>query len=280
MKAFLLGIILLLLLSTVCFASVSTYEINYDISIDSVHENIRLTFSESMDATMKFVFVNRVNIITVSGDKGPLRHELQSGQNTTLVIYPNSSREIFISLEQFNSVLSSPDFYQFIDDFTSNEDIGRLVVSATLPRGFVVYRDFYMPSSAEIITDGERITLLWIETNTKSISKIYSVKFAGTNDYGFVIAPIAIIVVLVAAFILFFRYHKKKLLHEFKKGFSEDEIKVVDIIKKERTVYQNKIEKELKFSRTKMTRITEKFRQKGLIEKKRYGRTNKLRWTG
>ena len=39
---------------------------------------------------------------------------------------------------------------------------------------------------------------------------------------------------------------------------------------------QNKIEKELHFSRAKMTRLVKKLEAKGLVEKERIGRTNRL----
>lgn len=277
MKIFISTIVLLLTVPIV-FAEINTYEINYNIGLNKVSENIHITFYEDINNEIQIIFTNNIRIIEIRDNIGLLKYDLLSNKNTILKIYTNFSKEIFIKLDIFDSVLSYDKYYQFIVDFTTNENISKLIVSAMLPKGYVIYKNFYLPQNAEIITDGERITLLWIENNVKSTSKIYSLKFTSTVDYSFIFILFIIVIILIVVLFLFFRYYKKKILKELKKGFSDDEKKVIDILLKEKTIYQNKIEKELKFSRAKMTRITEKLKQKGLIEKKRYGRTNKLIW--
>ncbi len=64
--------------------------------------------------------------------------------------------------------------------------------------------------------------------------------------------------------------------HEFERGFSEDERRLLLILAKEKRIMQNKVGKELKFSRAKMTRLVKKLEAKGLVEKERVGRTNRL----
>jgi uncharacterized membrane protein len=272
--------VLFMLMAAPCMAYVSTYEINYNIGFDNVHQNIHVVFPESINRTLNFAFPGRINVLSVKDENSTVDYDVIPGANTTILIRETKSKEVFIELERFGAVWSSASFYRFIDDFRSAEEIGKLVVSATLPKGYIVHDGIFLPQGADIITDGERITLLWVETSVKSPGRIYSVEFVGTSDYNLVSAFAVVIIILIIMFVLFFRHHKKKTLREFKKGFSDDEIKVVDIISREKTIYQNKIEKELKFSRAKMTRITEKLKKKGLIGKKRYGRTNRLKWTG
>jgi uncharacterized membrane protein len=48
------------------------------------------------------------------------------------------------------------------------------------------------------------------------------------------------------------------------------------VLLKEKIIMQNKLEKQLGFSRAKMTRVVKKLEAKGLIEKERVGRTNRL----
>jgi uncharacterized membrane protein len=280
MRKLLIVILALLILSVPCFALVNTYEINYDISMDKTIQKIKMTFPEKQENTVVMVFKNDANILSATDEKGALFYETKAGENVTVLIRLNMSQELTVIIENKDLVLSSYDHYQFIDDFNNDEYIKRLEVLATLPKGYSIYKNNYLPGSAEIITDGERISVLWTEFNVNPSSRIYSIKFAGTNETPWWLLLIIPIVILLVAIAWFYKYHKRKTLHEFKKGFAEDEIKIVDILKKEKTMYQNKIEKELHFSRAKMTRITEKLKKKGLIEKKKYGRTNKLVWKG
>jgi uncharacterized membrane protein len=61
-------------------------------------------------------------------------------------------------------------------------------------------------------------------------------------------------------------------------GFFDDEKLVVKYLQKNNPAYQNKVGKEFKFSRAKMTRIVKKLEHRGLVKKERRGRTNRLEW--
>jgi uncharacterized membrane protein len=278
MRHLVIVVLALLLLSLPCFA-VNTYEINYDIGLDKTIQKIKITFDEKQENTVVMVFNNDAKIISATDEKGTLFYETRAGENVTVLVRLNKSEELTLFVEHKDIVLSSYDHYQFIDDFTNDEFISKLEVLATLPKGYSVYKSNYMPEG-EVITDGERISVLWTEMNVAPSSRIYTIKFIGSVAMPWAIFLVIPIVILLVAIAWFYKYHKRKTLHEFKKGFADDEIKVVDILKKEKTMYQNKIEKEFHFSRAKMTRITEKLKQKGLLEKKKYGRTNKLTWKG
>ncbi|MCK5023460.1 MAG: MarR family transcriptional regulator [Candidatus Aenigmarchaeota archaeon] len=69
---------------------------------------------------------------------------------------------------------------------------------------------------------------------------------------------------------------RRKVESEFMRGFSEDERKVLTILSQKKICMQKKLEKEFGFSRAKMTRIVKSLECKGLVEKEKIGRTNRL----
>ncbi|MCW1309887.1 MAG: hypothetical protein QXP04_04300, partial [Candidatus Nanoarchaeia archaeon] len=84
------------------------------------------------------------------------------------------------------------------------------------------------------------------------------------------------ILLIATISLIFIYYFYKKRSTYFLKGFSEDERKVVQILMERKFEYQNKIRKELKLSRAKMTRIVTDLVKKDIIIKERKGRKNKL----
>ena len=61
-------------------------------------------------------------------------------------------------------------------------------------------------------------------------------------------------------------------------GFRHDEKLVIKYLEEKKIGLQRDLEENFKFSRAKATRVVSKLVEKGLVSKKRYGRTNKLTW--
>ncbi|MFH1237429.1 MAG: MarR family transcriptional regulator, partial [Candidatus Aenigmatarchaeota archaeon] len=145
---------------------------------------------------------------------------------------------------------------------------------AYLPEGFAVYRDVIYPEGYELLSDGRRIYLSWALENPQNV--MLSFKFYGTgSDYSLAVG-IIISIVFIAVVTYLIGHYRKKMKSEFERGFSEDERKVLLILSQEKRIMQRKVEKELHFSRAKMTRLVKKLEAKGLVEKERIGRTNRL----
>jgi uncharacterized membrane protein len=82
-----------------------------------------------------------------------------------------------------------------------------------------------------------------------------------------------IAILLVAAGIIFSLYHKTNLRNTVKDTLSEDENKIIDLLRKS-DMKQKEIARQLNFSKSKMSKITRRLEEKNLIERTPLFKTN------
>jgi uncharacterized membrane protein len=256
---------------------ITEYGINFSIMADaSVVEKVYMTFASPLNAsTLNYMVLGEISDLKISSNGVNIDYTLEKSGNEYNVKFtvPEGTDRLMISFTAKDLVFTNENIYSF---FTSlkpplSEKVG---ITAFLPRGFAIYREVVYPEGYEILTDGERIYLKWEMQSPENI--MLSFKFYNTNsDYSlFMMAVMGAAFIVIVAYLV--GHYRKKMKCEFERGFSEDERKVLFILSREKRIMQNKIEKELQFSRAKMTRLVKKLEAKGLVEKERIGRTNRL----
>lgn len=284
MRLWVLSLVLIVLAAAPAYAAIESGSVVFSIQRDfSVEETIHLVFDGALNGTLDYALNEQVASVAVSDSNSALRYELiRSDSGYLLIIYPEGDTTLKISFVSKSLVFQNNDIQQFFTELSFAENVKKLDVKVVLPEGYGIYQNSYRPDGAEITSDGRNIELTWPFSNFNE-PRIFSVKFEqlGKELNMWVLFSI----ILLGALAFGYRHHRKKseesvqkTRQEFLTGFREDEKKVIEYMEKHKTAYQNKIEQEFKFSRAKMTRITQKLAGKGLLDKKKKGRTNRLTW--
>jgi uncharacterized membrane protein len=256
---------------------ISGYCITFDIMPDaSVRENVSMVFSEPLNSsTLSYIVLGEVSDITVSDGLNAIDYTLEKTGSEYRVRFtvPEGTRRLEILFTAKDLVFARDNVYSFSTELNP-PPAKKLEVFSFLPEGFSVYRNVIYPEGYETLSDGRRIFLKWSLGNPDSV--MLSFKFYSAHTDYSVLVLIVMGVALVAAVAYLSVHFSKKVKREFERGFSEDERKVLLILSREKTVMQKKVEKELGFSRAKMTRMMKRLEEKGLIEKERVGRTNRI----
>ena len=271
------AMVLFFICSTASALDISEHNITFVLMPDaSVQEGISMRFAAPLNASsLNYAVLGDVSGLYVSADGNGLDYELEKKGSEYNVRFtaPQGTRTLAISFVAHDLVFAGSGMYSFSTSLRPPVT-SVMNIKACLPEGFAVYRDVIYPDGYETHSDGQRIYLSWALENPQNV--MLSFKFYSTdNDYSLAVG-IIISIVFIAVVAYLVGHYRKKMKHEFERGFSEDERKVLLILSQEKRIMQKKIEKELRFSRAKMTRLIKKLEAKGLVEKERVGRTNRL----
>jgi uncharacterized membrane protein len=261
-------------------------------SNNSAVESIQFMFSPGLNESINYTIGKNISEIYVAADQGLENYSLvDNGDSFSLHLIVNGTiSQLNMTYKSGEDIFSKDNINLFLTDYLFETQIQRLSVKVDLPPGYQIYQEEYTPASAKISTDGETISLGWVENSVKS--ETVSLKYfkpeapaAAEPDNIFTrYGRQAIIILAIIASIMFIWliilpiYFKKKTREEFLVGFRDDEIKAIKYLQKHGKIWQNKLIQVFNFSRAKSTRIVKKLEGKGLLRKEEYGRTNKLFW--
>ena len=256
---------------------ISDYNITFEIMPDtSVRESVSMAFASPLNASsLNYAVFGEISDLSVSDGVNIIPYTLEKTGDEYNVRFaaPEGTERLLIKFTANDLVFSSDNVYSFSTSLKPPE-ARSVSIKAFLPAGFAVYRDVIYPETHETLSDGERIYVQWEREG--GVETLVSLKFYNTNsDYSLIVmAVMGFALVVIVAYLV--GHYRKRMKHEFERGFSEDERRVLLILSQEKRIMQNKVGKELHFSRAKMTRLVKKLEAKGLVEKERIGRTNRL----
>ncbi|MBU5688618.1 MAG: MarR family transcriptional regulator [Candidatus Aenigmarchaeota archaeon] len=267
MKLLRLFLFLLFIKITVA-AEIQVYSVIFDIQPDmSVKQEIKIVFAEPLEErNLSYILTGHAYDFKANNTFEEIKIK-KTGDSIVLLI-PNGTRQLYLSFETKDLIKNYNDGKEFLTYlYLPEAKISKFKL--LLPKGYVLYKEGVIPKG-KIETDGERIFVVWenLPFETPIIVRFYQ---TSQNKLELLLA----FALIVIALIIWLKIRKDE---SYLLGFSNDEIKVINVLKEKRVIYQNKLEKELGFSRAKMTRIIKKLEDKGLVEKEKIGRTNKLKW--
>ncbi len=274
----LLGMLIVLFLVNITYAlpTVENLDIKYGINNDmSVSEELRINFSDVLNSSFTYKLQGNVHDIEVFGDGSLITYNIEQMNDVIILkIESQGKAEITIKFVSDDMVFSNNDVQQFFSYLNFDVEIEKMTAELKLPDGYGLAENSFTPLNGHVRTDGTNILIDWSFANTNSV--IFSVKFHELNRQQNFTLALAVIFAIIILYVIV--YFVKKSRNDFLIGFREDEKKVIQYLMQHKLSYQNVIEKEFHFSRAKMTRIAKHLESKQLIEKKKYGRTNKLIW--
>lgn len=279
MKKTIISLILLFLFQSVYAIDIQLYSLNFRIQQDlTVHEELKVIFSQPLNQTvLNFFIENKFSDLKINNTISDLNYEIEmiDSKYNIKIFIPNNTQQIYISLKPKDIIYSNNGVKEF---FTSLQppQAKRIHIDIWLPEGYVIYNNVFTPSYGQKQTDGKNIYISWkLDGGVEEIPLLVRFYNPTQKTQIFFFILIAIIIVILPILFLLFR---KRLKEEFLKGFNDDERKIIEILSKRKFAYQNKLEKELYFSRAKMTRIMKKLEDKNLVRREKSGRTNKIIW--
>jgi uncharacterized membrane protein len=256
---------------------ISEYNITFDILSDGlVNEEVSMIFTEPLASSdLNYVVLGDITDLSINSNGKNIDYTLEKtgSENNVKFVVPERTESLSISFVAKDLVFTRENIYSFSTNIQPPVS-DKVNVIAFLPKGFAIYSDVVYPGDHETLTDGEKIYLKWSLEKPEDVA--ISFKFYNTHEdlHPAIIAAIALVSIVVIAYLV--AYYRKKVGKEFLRGFTEDERKVLSILAERKVCMQKKLEKEFGFSRAKMTRIVKNLESKGLLEKERVGRTNRL----
>lgn len=259
--------------------AIDKVSVAFDIGADgSVKQSNVFVFNESLsNTTLSYNLTDQAKNIAVSDDNGSIGYQIDHAGGNYLIVVPMNqpTRTLNISYVTSNTVFTSGSLSIFFTVLSLGKPVANMSVAASLPEGNEVYQNSYSPADANIGSDGKRIILSWNIQNVDS-PVVFSIKYSEQGSTAAIIFIVIAFMVGIIVFVyLYFREHSRE---EFMKGFRDDEKKTIEYIRLQKTALQSDLQKQFHFSRAKATRIVAVLEEKKLIEKKKYGRTNKLTW--
>ncbi|MCX6814765.1 MAG: MarR family transcriptional regulator [Candidatus Aenigmarchaeota archaeon] len=264
-------------------AEISRYEITFDIQPSGeVKESIHVVFSQEVNESyFTYMFAGDISGLRITDGQKDIQYTIENtgeGNNVRLAV-PSGTKEIYISFSSRDLVFWNGNIMQFFTNFRPPAGLQRADITVILPQGFSVYRDMCSPGTPNKATDGTRISLSWHIENPGEDVPISAKIYNPYQSADFLLLP-AIVAVFAVGFVWLFFRNRKKSQQAFLRGFTEDERKVVEAMRQRKSCYQNRLVKELGFSKAKMSRITQKLEKKGLIEREKAGRNKRIDWKG
>ncbi len=236
---------------------------NVDVKMyvsNTVHEDISFHFDTPTSGTFYYTLPVECKNIEIFPGKF-------SVNESNIIISIQNANDLKISFDTNGIIFKNSDVYQLFTTF--NFGNSTTTVSAFIPSGYEILSTF---PEAAYSSNGKDIIAKWKINKPSDISIKYR-NVSEKNNYA--ILAVIVLIVIAAVFTSYTTSNSKKRLFE---ALDEDERKVAELISSKRIIYQNKIEKRLELSRSKMTRIVKRLEKKGLVEKEKRGRTNKLIW--
>ena len=214
-----------------------------------------------------------------------LNYKIEKNELYDIVIQKQVSKgerhKIILKFDIKGLVEQTGDKYIFSLKYELDSSFENLGVVAKLPDGFVLadIESAVSPGNYKIETDGREIIIKWDDINPigeQSFIIVYERGISRSISYLWIIMLVILALLIAGFFILRIRHKKEK--KEIVSGvLSQDEKKIVDMIEKGNEVAQKDVVKETGFSKAKVSKIVRRLEEMGIVEKKPWMATNKLR---
>lgn len=249
-----------------------------------------ITYNELVSIEFPYTVFGKVTGFSARDSEGLLNCSfMQQSYGGTYSCKPNSKKTdnyvVVFEFDAQNLVVPAANAYAFSYVSGVSEPMKRFELLLTLPEGTGLVQDavFKPYPEATVGSTGRRMTLFWV-LNSPELGKTYT--FTATyerigqviNYYGNYSRYIAVFFAVAFSFVLW-RYwvYRKTNLGAVISVLKDDEKKVFDIILQSKgKCKQNTIVQETNFSKAKVSRILMDLEARGLVEKVRVGRTNRI----
>ncbi len=148
-----------------------------------------------------------------------------------------------------------------------------------LPRGFSLadIESAVSPAGYKASSDGKNIIISWKLKDVddeQSFIVVYERGMAGNSSYLWIFGLLAVALFAIFGIVLFYRREKREIVSGV---LSQDEKKIMAIIESGNDITQKQVVKDTGFSKAKVSKIIRRLEEMGIVEKKPWMATNKLK---
>jgi len=275
-----------ILISGTSLAQIQYYGIENTIDKEGKSSiKLTITFAEPVK-NFKFTFFGKIEKLEASSIAGPVNCKLMATEASLINCDVNltlEKRTLEIKFETGDLVKTLNSKFYFNGDFSLNQNTNVVFTSIKLPEGMVLIDEEskqVFPENATTLSDGRRIMVNW---NLNNITASQALKFQVFYEpVGTTLPPllqlgvVATLAVIGTGIFIYQRVRKPKEV--ILSVLDEHERKVIDIITVAGgEVNQKKVVQETNLSKAKVSRVVKNLAERGLLEVKRTGRTNRLK---
>ena len=258
---------------------------NY-VNLDDKRFNVTFVYDKPIENSDYFVFALARGITVIADDKVVNCKTEDRGIGTSIICEKINASRIVYNFFYADPIQESQGLNIFRYRFAITQPVKNFSISIKLPARNILVDEArlsgtnlrpFEPTFGQVFSDGRDIFVTWylesppIGTRLCS-SVIYESAENGISLIGFIILG----VIIIAGFAIII-YIRKARFKEILPVLTENKRKVMQIlINDNKPVDQRRIVKELDFSKAKVSRIIYDLEKRGLVEKRRKGRTNVL----
>lgn len=293
-----LFILSLFLFSSAYASQIRNQEVVVQVGDDGIGKTSVDIYFEDLTTTDVYYFVfTSIGFLNASDDYGVLECDTkQYSYGTQLICKPNtentSNYSVHFDFDMLDLGSFSDNVSFFTYDYSVRTPMNHFMLKFVLPTGMALIEKKggispYFPEDGIIgsTEDGRHITITWTDENpslgddysynvfyedvTQEITQIYR------EPLFYPILILAVIVLMFAVFLMFFRSRKSKKINTVLSVLHEGERRVIELLmQNENRCDQRGLVKDTGFSKAKMSRILLDLETRGLVVKTRRGRTN------
>jgi uncharacterized membrane protein len=150
------------------------------------------------------------------------------------------------------------------------------IITIILPQGSSLKekKEELVPQPKQLSTDGKRIYLIYEFQEFQTFFTSFGIeRVLPTNMSVYIIAIVIVVVISISIFV-YFKFESFKKYKEFLVLLSENERKVIEILRKNPKIDQKKIVELSNLSKAEISKIISSFKQRGIVEVEKRGRNN------
>lgn len=282
------AIVSLFILSSSALAFIEFYGAEADLSSEgNAKIKLTITFSEPADR-FQLAILASLKKLEASSNAGPVDCRLSAGPFSVIDCRMNLTQEkrgLELKFETADFVKTVDSKSVFSLDLSLSQNIEKAFASVKLPEGYALTNTTLIPSVSpptnQIVSDGRRIIVNW-NVNNLTIGDAFKFQtLYEPLESGFPIAllSLGILASLTLAGTTFYFYRRLKKPKEVILSVLDDfERKVIEVITNAGgEINQRKVVQETNLSKAKVSRVVKRLQERGLLEVRRLGRTNKLK---
>lgn len=273
-------LLFLVFIITPVFADLPTKYEKYDVKVELnengvVEQVVNLTFPEPVDKFNIYLLHKAKNLRVFVGEQKIDCKWSYKGEGTLISCKDFNSSNIHLSFDYYGLIVRN-DICSYSDRYFITTPTDNFRLRVYLPKGYILSENSetklaYYPATGIQKTDGKTIYIEW-NMNPK-LGEVYdiSVYYEKALKENQLVIIILALIVLGGIFLLFIYLKRRPRILDV--ALTEDEKKVLKVVSEGGKVSQKKIVRETGFSKAHVSRIAKSLEARGLIERKRKGRS-------
>ncbi len=284
-----IGVAIVSLLSFIGVAHAAIQFLSADTDLNTQNNaKIKLTMTfEQPVAQLQLAIFGAVSNVVGSSNSGPVNCVVETGGVNVINCRMNltwDKRTLDLRFDTSDFVKSLDTKKLFSLDLSLNQHISQSSAIVKLPEGYALTNTSAVsaiyPPTDSILSDGRRIIVNWnLENITTDQSFKLQVLYEPVQEQSIMVFIFIIVLALMFGVLGFFLYRRVKKPKDVILSVLDDfERRVIETITNAGgELNQRKVVIETNLSKAKVSRVVKRLQERGLIEVKRLGRTNKLK---